>query len=288
VAQKAAPFRWNVSNPRLGRRLGRGPSLRVSRSFKEELVRCAARVVRAAGDVDLVFVGRSAENLYDLLGGLLEETTWRERPALFQLSLRRDTPGRLRRERPGALARLWSHADELGLTPEGLVARPRPVAFVDTVFRGRTFGNLLKLLRHWVGGRPALWPAVRERLRWVAIVERGHPRYAPWDPGGCRWTRPFAPERLQRVFVDWRTWRYLAEDQPKTTPSHPPAAWGSARARRPPTEPERLQAARLARALFRHGRWQRRHFAAELERGPAPEPWLTDLIGQLRGRPPGP
>ena len=41
-------------------------------------------MVASAGDGDLVFVGRSPESLYDYLGGILAETSWKG--ALYSMS----------------------------------------------------------------------------------------------------------------------------------------------------------------------------------------------------------
>ncbi len=284
MANRATPFRWNMSSPGLGRRLGRGPTAWAPTGFKDDLLRCAARVVRAAGDVDLVFVGRSPESLFDLLAGALTETSWRERLTLLPLSLRGDTPGRLRREHPAGLAQLWSCFDALGLTPERLLVRPRPVALVDLVFNGWTFGNLLKLLRCWTetGGARGRWREVHGRLRFVCLVERGHRRYDPWARDESPWALDLPEESVRRVPIDTRLWRYLAEDQHKTTASYRPARWGAPEAHRPPDDPDRLAAARLARALYRYGRWRRRALAAELERPPRPERWTEALVRELR------
>lgn len=277
----AVPFRWNTGNPRLGKRLGQGPSVRLTPDCKEALLRSAAHVLRASGGADLVFVGRSPENLFDLLCGLLADTSWRDRVQLLQLSLRRRTPGQLRRELPGALGQLWLYFSSLGLTPPQLLERPRPVAVVDMVHSGRTFGNLLKVLRRWCE-QPGAWPDVLDRLRWVCIVERGHPDWEPWEPSHSPWTRAFRADRVRRVFIDWRSWRYFAEDQPKSTAAHTPERWGSAEARQPSQDEDRIRAARLARSLFYLGRCSRRRIADALERPPAPERWLEGVIREIR------
>ena len=129
----APPFRYDMANPRLVRYLGWPEPLETPRGFREDLLEHAGQIVRLAGDVDLVFVGRSPESLYDLLVGLLGETSWRERVQLLHLSLCDRTPGRLRRHEPGALAQLWRHVESLRLTPPQILARDRPGAFVDLV-----------------------------------------------------------------------------------------------------------------------------------------------------------
>ena len=278
----APPFRYDMANPRLVRYLGWPEPLETPRGFREDLLEHAGQIVRLAGDVDLVFVGRSPESLYDLLVGLLGETSWRERVQLLHLSLCDRTPGRLRRHEPGALAQLWRHVESLRLTPPQILARDRPVAFVDLVFGGRTFGNVLKLLRFWSRGQLSSWRPVRDRLRFVCLVERGHRAYEPWSPRMSAWTTTLRPEQLRLLSLDTRLWRYLADHQPKTTPSFDSDAWVEGSAYRPPTEPERRRAARTAVQLRRWGGWRRRALAEALERSPGAERWRSRLVAELR------
>ena len=69
------PFRWDI-----GRRsqLGSFPHVTPPETypeFEDDLLACAARVLAFAGDSDLVFVGRSPQPLFDLLSGLLLDTS---------------------------------------------------------------------------------------------------------------------------------------------------------------------------------------------------------------------
>ncbi len=277
MRRTGVPFRWNVSSPRLPRR-GTARSLATPPGFHEKLLRTAAAVLRLAGDSELVFVGRSLENVFDFLSGALAETSWRDRVHLVQLSLRSGSPGRIRRTIPGALENLWLYFDHLSLTPPRILDRGRPVAFVDLVFNGGTFESLLKVLRSWTGPRD--WAPLVRSLVWVCVVERDHPDYWPWEPGFSGWTELFFREQIRRVPIDWKLWRYLGEEQEKTTDAYTPARWdpGSREAR----DEGRLPAARMARALFRLGCWWRRRLAAELEGPTIPGPSLRALIGELR------
>src|SRR5436305_2233211 len=185
LRKQGVPFRWNVGNPRLGRRLGRRAAVRTPPDFAEALLRTAAQAVRAAGDADLVFVGRSPESLHDFLAGALERTTWRQRLQLLQLSLRCSLD-RLRRERAQALDDLGRYLMVLGLTPSGILRRRRPVAFVDLIYNGHTFGNLVEVLREWTS--PTQWGRLAGRLRWACLLEHGNPTSRPWSPGESPWT----------------------------------------------------------------------------------------------------
>lgn len=81
------PFRWNIARPS---ELGTLPAKDVPdlpTGFEDELIEIAAKVVVRAGNSDLVCVGRSPEHLFDLLAGLLEGTSWRDRLELLYVSL---------------------------------------------------------------------------------------------------------------------------------------------------------------------------------------------------------
>lgn len=139
------PFRWNTGNPELHRRLARTRAQgSAPSSFRRRLLSASAKVLRAAGEADLVFVGRSLESVYDLLAGALEPTSWRERLQLLQLSLWDD-----RQISEAGLQELQRYFARLRLTPAGILARERPVAFVDLVYQGLTYGNLATLLFSW-------------------------------------------------------------------------------------------------------------------------------------------
>jgi hypothetical protein len=170
--------------------------------------------------------------------------------------------------------------EHLGLSPQQLLNRPRPLAFIDLVYNGDTFGNLLALLRDEAG--PELWPGLRERLRWVCILEHDNPTSPTWAPAESAWTTQVPGDAVRCVPISWELWRYLADDQPKTTVSHVARRWGSPAAALPPRWENRLSAAGLARSLFRLGERWRPQLAAELGQPPAPEPWLHALIGELR------
>jgi len=67
---ESLPFRWDLVSPdQLGSLLaGTAPP---SLWFLDELVECTGKVVARSGDGDLIFVGRSLDSMFDLLGGVL-------------------------------------------------------------------------------------------------------------------------------------------------------------------------------------------------------------------------
>src|SRR5688572_4587850 len=82
------PFRWDVSRPHELGALMNAASASAYPAFAEDLRACCAAVMAAAGDADLIFVGRSPESLYDYLRGACFDTSWRERLHLLLVSVR--------------------------------------------------------------------------------------------------------------------------------------------------------------------------------------------------------
>lgn len=277
------PFRWNMASPGLLKRLGQRPPAPLQREMQDALIELTGRVLREAGDAELVFVGRSPESLFDLASGALAETEWRDRPRLLQLSLRNDRPpsageeGAVSPEQADALrADFAAH----GLLPEQILARRRPVAFIDIVDTGRSFGDLVEWLRYW-SGESTVWDDLRTRLRFVAIVTDGQ---APeWEPSHSSWPAEHAlSDAVRRIFIASATWYFLGVRQAKTTYSHR-SRWWTRRWHRdePPDDPGALAAAGAAWSIYRIGCRSRGALAKVLERPPRPEPWRAALIREL-------
>ncbi len=61
------PFRWDLVTPdQLGSLTTGTPAPALW--FLDDLIRCTGQVVARSGDGDLVFVGRSLDSMFDLLG----------------------------------------------------------------------------------------------------------------------------------------------------------------------------------------------------------------------------
>jgi hypothetical protein len=267
------PFRWDLQRPdQLGTLLDAAPELHLD--FLDELVRCAALVVARSDDGDLVFVGRSLDSMFDLLGAALAGT-----PA--GAGLRRLPLSRVSwwAEAPAATRDVLA---TLGLTPYELMRRRRPVVLVDVVHSGGTFVSLLDVIRDWVAAERAQWDVVRLKLRFVGVTTRRRPspRTERWwqDPA---WVRALPRRAVVSVSLDPDVWEYLGENQIKITPAFLPSQRGSA-------GPQHDQWTRFALAeavaLVEYGRSAegRRALARAMagERALS-KPWLRTLIHQL-------
>ncbi len=287
------PFRWDPSRRAQLGTLLRGEPAEKYPEFLDDLRECCARLVARAGDGRLVFVGRSPESIHDYLGGVLGDTSWRDRRTLLNLSVYSWSPDEIESSERTGLAALHAQLRRIGLDPAAVAAAPRSVVLVDLVSSGGTLGVVQELLVRRAGETGVDPAAVRRRLRFVGIIVRhGHrPRHWIWSRD-VAWTAGYRPGALRSVAVPWRLWDYLGNRQAKAARWNPPFVWGSEEMRKPPREREHVEALRLAVQVHEHGgeAAERERFAAALAAQPEMrERWLRRLVAELRsggaGRP---
>jgi hypothetical protein len=114
------PFRWDVTRRS---QLGSLPEIdrpKTYPEFEEDLLTCSARILAFAGDSNLLFVGRSPQPLFDLLSGLLIETSRTDRLRLLNVGLRRvEAPSEKQ------LRAIYPYFAEVGLEPHALARKVR-------------------------------------------------------------------------------------------------------------------------------------------------------------------
>ncbi|MGR6317463.1 hypothetical protein Q2K19_05630 [Micromonospora soli] len=273
------PFRWDLVTPaNLGTLLdGCGePNL----PYLDDLVECAAKVVARSGGGDLVFVGRSADSLFDLLSGVFADDERRGR--LHRLAFSARFPlGRLPHRELTAARELLRG---VGLTPHRLARAAEPVALVDLVYEGGTFGNLFHLLRRWVDEEREPWDVVRRKLRFVGVTARRKtsPHAFRWQQE-AEWTRELPTPAVVNVSLPaW--WSYFADQQRKLTRSFRLAEWTAEEGAGPGHDEETRAALAEAVSLVAYGREPstRRRVAALMATEPAyAHRWLRSLVGRL-------
>jgi len=275
------PFRWDIRRRSQLGSLAHVDPPETYPEFEDDLLACAARVLAFAGDSDLVFVGRSPQPLFDLLSGLLLDTSWNDRLRLLNVALRHvGTPNQEQ------LRAIYPYFAEVGLEPHTLARRPRTVALVDVVDTGQTFGKLVTLLEEWAHRERAEWRAVARKLRLVGMTwrEKTSPNTWRWQQN-AEWVDRLRPYEIKNVSLPWRLATYLAADVPKTSYSFPPEWWGDEEVTKPLRAGEAREALALAVRLFDLGREDatRRRFARALGREPAiTESWFRSLILELK------
>ncbi|WP_305786096.1 hypothetical protein [Symbioplanes lichenis] len=271
------PFRWDLVTPgQLGTLLAgvESPSL----WYLDDLVACAGKVLARSGDGDLVFVGRSLDSMYDLLGGALDGRRLSRLPLSFHRHWRDSLTG-------AQLDQARRIADSFGLSPYALARRSRPVTFVDVVDSGGTFTDLFTLLRDWIDDEREPWDVIRRKLRFVGVTVRRDtsPKTFRWQQQ-VSWARQLPSRSVLNVSLDGRVWSYFAGWQEKLTRSYRPEDWLVES-----SGPQRDEATRLAlaeaAALVAHGRSAagRRALARATDGEPAlAEAWLRRLVTDLR------
>ncbi|UJR83207.1 hypothetical protein [Sandaracinus amylolyticus] len=216
-----APFRWDLLTPdQLGTLLAAIPPADLW--YRDELVRCAARVLARSADGRIIFVGRSADSIFDLLSGALSNDARCDRLARLPFSFRGDSTTLMPPEIDEARALFTA----TGIVPDDLPHAPRPTVFVDLVYRGHTFTNLYQLIRAWADDRNVRWASIRTRIRFIGITIRTHTSPKTWRWWQhVDWTRELPARSVVNVSLDHRVWCYLGNDQPKLTRSFSPERW---------------------------------------------------------------
>ena len=275
------PFRWDVTRRS---QLGSLPEIELPEAypqFEEDLLTCSARVLAFAGDSDLVFVGRSPQPLFDLLSGLLVETSRSDRLRLLNVGLRRvEAPSEEQ------LRAIYPYFAEVGLEPQTLAQGSRGIALVDVVDTGETLGTLLTFLKTWSDSLLADWRAVAGKIRIVGLTwrEKTSPNTWRWQQH-AEWVKRLRPSEIKNVSVPPRLGTYLAAEAPKTNYSFTPDWWGDEEVTKPVRDEEAREALALAVRLFDLGRMTetRRRFARTLASERAmKESWFRALILELK------
>ena len=280
------PFRWNLARREQLGRLVEGPPVALHPDTVAQLRECCTRVIAQAGDSRLVFVGRSPESLYDYLCGALAGTSWEERPVLLNVSMRDQSAAQVEREYPQAMDAIRRQFRALGLSPAEIAASPRPVALVDLLLEGWTFGNLVGLLAHWSAREGVDLAAVKRRMRLVGITRRSKNSPNTWRwYQRVPWVDGFARSALRSVSIPYGLWTWLGDYQQKVARSNPPWVWGSEQLLEPPRDQWTLEALRFALAVHERAREreERERFAAGLAARPEMrDAWLRGLVLELR------
>lgn len=223
------PYRWSLSAFGGGRpdQLGTLPAPRDQSPPDElvlaELTAATAKVLARSDGADLCFLGRSLDSMYDLLTGALEHSPWDGRLLRLPVSCMADTHWS-----PAAGRRFREHLASVGLEPYALARRRRPIALVDVVAEGRSYGTLHRHLADWIEETREPWAVIRRKLRYIAVTSRRgtSPNIWRWqqDPDND-WVRTLPAAHVTGVSLDRRVWSYLADEQPKVNESFPHWNW---------------------------------------------------------------
>lgn len=281
------PFRWNLTRRNYLGKLIEGERAAIYYvDLPAELSLCCSRILAFSDDSNLIFVGRSPESIFDYMSGLLFNSAWFERLALLHFSMRFQAENKVREEHPEAIPAMRSYFEHLGLHPETIATGARPVAFVDLVATGDTFGRLITFLFNWSNEIKFDWKAVRKRIRLIGITirKKTSPNVWRWQQHSD-WISILGAKAVKNVSVSHDLWDYLGDYQLKVSPSHTPSRWGDPSSSTPNHSPDQLKALRLAFDLFELGRTdeKRAELASRLVNVPSMKySWFRELVTELR------
>jgi hypothetical protein len=280
------PFRWNIAKrEQLGRLVTDKPVV-PDAQFVLELRLCASRIIAFASDADLIFIGRSPENLFDYLSGVLTITSWADRCTLVNISLRLNAQAGLRQSYPDAILSGRALLAAYGLSPVEIIERPRPVALIDLVASGETFGHLATVLVEWAREDHFDISALKRKLRFIGITRRTKtsPKTWRWQQQ-VEWTKHFSSQSIKNVSISPWLWNFWGNEQQKVTLSNPPWRWGADTLSQPNRDPDHLAALNFALYLYDYGNSavERLSFVDCLTKMPAiRERWCRALLLELR------
>jgi hypothetical protein len=249
------PFRWDITKPnQIGRLLDNnfGESPYHYADFLADLTACCAKVLAQSANSHLYFVGRSPDDIYDYLSGILEGTYFRDRLHLLHFSMFYEDVATIIRKEPQALAAFYAYLQHLQLDPLNLIQRSGTITLVDIVSRGTTLGNFIKLLQHWCGEIGVAWEAIKPKLRIIAIVRAPYhtQKYLRQE---ATWLNHLKPKAIKRVITSKRFWSALGDHEIKVSISYTPKMWGDEQVRQPYHTTMHLAALRQALALYEQG-----------------------------------
>lgn len=280
------PFRWSLTHRHHLGGLLDGERAATYNNFNDEMLCCSSRVMAFAGDSDLVFVGRSPESIFDFLSGLLFDSSWFERLELLHFSMRFRDENKIRQENPEAVVAMRQYLGQIGLHPEAIATRKRPVAFIDLVLSGDTFGRLITFLFNWSNEIGYEWQAVSRRIRLVGITVRTKTSPNTWRwQQHADWIRLLKSGSVKNISVSRDFWSYLGDYQPKVSRSYTPERWGDSELSSPSYAADQLKALRLAFDLFELGRRKekRLEFVSYLtEESAMKNAWFKSILMELR------
>ncbi len=280
------PFRWDLTHRNHLGRLVDGEQAESYPTFLDHLLPCCSRIVAFGGDSVLIFVGRSPESIFDHLSGLLFDSSWFNRLELLHFSMRFQEEGAVGQEYAESINAMRGYLQHLGLDPEGIATSIRPVAFIDLVSTGETFGRLVTFLRNWSISTGYDWNAVKRRIRLIGITQKTKtsPKTWRWQQQAS-WVSLLERRSVMNVSIPRALWEYLGNYQPKVSRSYTPSRWGDPEFSLPSYSEHQIKALRLAYQLFELGRTkrQREQFVSLLVKEPAMKhEWFRMLVREIR------
>lgn len=193
---------------------------------------------------------------------------------------------KIRQENPEAVIAMRQYLEQIGLHPEDIATRKRPVAFIDLVLSGDTFGRLITFLFNWSNDIGYEWNAVSRRIRLVGITIRTKTSPNTWRwQQHADWIHLLKNGSVKNVSVSRDFWSYLGDYQPKVSRSYTSEHWGDSELSSPSYREDQLKALRLAFDLFELGRRKEKRLkfvSCLTEESAMKHVWFKSILMELR------
>jgi len=278
------PFRWNIKKKEQLGQLLSGEIATFYRGYLKELRDCSANVLAYSDNRRMIFVGRSAENIFDYLSGILENTFYENRVEHLNISNRFYHIHELVKEAPDSYYALKEHFEALKISPKQLIKDKHGICFVDLVCEGFTFDRLFEFIERWCNEENIDKKSVWKKIKFIGITSR-----VKNSPNTYRWYQHTAwidykyKIQSQSISISYRMWNYMGNVQYKVTTTNKPNLWTSDKILLPARDSEQLKALRLAYTIYNRGLNERKELFV-LSKSPK-EKWLKDLLLSIRKMP---
>ena len=278
------PFRWNLKKREQLGDLLVGDTDPFYEGYEQELAECSAKVIARSANKRIVFVGRSPENIFDYLSGVLQGTEHENKLDILNISIRFRRIDETKVASPKAYEALKEHCISLGISPQDILSEPKGICFADLVSTGRTFESLFEFIRDWSIEDNLDFPAIVRKLSFIGITQRtkNSPNTWRWQQH-AEWVKAHPQLTIKNVSVHMYLWGYLIDYQQKVAKSNSSKHRGNEEILLPPRDDRNIMALKQAYQIYNLGLSEKRQFSRQLsETQEFKEAWLRGLVSELR------
>lgn len=232
----------------------------------------------------MIFVGRSPENIFDYLSGILQGTSWDGKLDNLNISNRFKNIGEIANKMPDSYKALKKHFEILELSPKQIIRSKHGVCYIDLVYEGFTFERLIQFLDRWCDEENLDKRAMWKKICFLGITSRtkNSPNTWRWYQH-ADWLKNSVDTTAKSISVPPHMWSHMGDYQPKTSKTNYPEKWNDEEMLNPPREKKRLEALRTAYDIYQQGLTDKNVFSKELAKlQEYKEPWLRNIALELK------
>jgi len=278
------PFRWNLKRREQLGELLVGDSELAYPDYEHELMDCAVKVVARSSNRKIIFVGRSPENIFDLLSGVFGNSTQESDIGLLNISNRFQDIQQIKNTHPRSIMALKEYFTELEIAPKQLLDSEKGICFADLVAYGGTFEQLFLFLRLWSEDERHDFHSIVRKIGFIGITQRqkNSPNTWRWQQN-ADWVANNKDLYIKNVSVPTSLWDYLGNRQKKVARTNVPEYWGESEIMNPPRDENNLKSLRQAYHIYLKGIDQKKYISSQLSQtAEIREPWLRQLAKEIK------